>query len=290
MKLNTKIDHRIVKEYIQGQYDQKRDEQLRSFGEADPAYDLLFEIIDDLKKKTDVIDRPDDKNIPVTFTGMEDMILNIFACPVEQNEAAKLLGAIYFSEDFYTRFFIRISQLAPTFSQDDIPEMANIEIRSDEELLPGVFSIGKKPQEAETPANKYSAWLALRKKLSAVLTPRLGPIPKLAYAFLALLIAIPGSYMGISYYNTSYQLMLAEDLLQKNYRESIDGMARLSGDYGSKGISMLMDGDEPEEVYLSKVQEYTQRAVSHGSDSPKAKQLQAKVLLFAVNCPGQILY
>ena len=99
---------------------------------------------------------------------------------------------------------------------------------------------------------------------------------KPVFVSLILLVCIAGVYKGIKYYNTGYQINLAENKLLDNYQIFFKN-ARLSGGYKSTGVSMLMSSEEESESYLDQSKFNLNKAFNNKYESTKAKQLQAHI-------------
>ncbi len=99
-----------------------------------------------------------------------------------------------------------------------------------------------------------------------------------AYITLILLVCIIGGYKGIRYYNTGYQIKLAENKLLNNYQIFVEN-ARLSGGYKSTGISILLSAEEEDKTYLAQSKNNLRTAINNNPESIRAKQLQAQIFL-----------
>ncbi len=104
-------------------------------------------------------------------------------------------------------------------------------------------------------------------------------------AFATILFALfAGGRQAWQYVQTDLQVRRAEDLLNRQHRIFIKD-ARLSGDYGSSGISVLM-GEEDEQNYLQQAQARLEKALAQGEQSPKARQLLAQIFIIAQQYPA----
>lgn len=96
-----------------------------------------------------------------------------------------------------------------------------------------------------------------------------------AVIFSVLVFFIVGIYSGEKYYYTGYQISQAEKLLLNNHRIYIED-PRLSGGYGSTGISVLMGSEEKEPSYVEQTKLKLNKAIKKGSKSLKARHLLAQ--------------
>ena len=99
-----------------------------------------------------------------------------------------------------------------------------------------------------------------------------------AFAVLVFITSIVCIYQGVKYYNTDYQILRAENILLNNHRIYIES-ARLSGGYGSSGISVLMASDEDKPSFTEQAKSYIKKAIANGSKSLRAKQLLAQIFI-----------
>jgi tetratricopeptide (TPR) repeat protein len=99
------------------------------------------------------------------------------------------------------------------------------------------------------------------------------------YATVSFTILLGSTFLGIKFYNTTYQLMLSEDLLQENYRIYMEDTPRLSGGFPPTGIRTLMTGDQSDNNYLDQAMIYSDKAIDYESTSKSAKYMKARILL-----------
>jgi tetratricopeptide (TPR) repeat protein len=104
-----------------------------------------------------------------------------------------------------------------------------------------------------------------------------------ALASLALLLLSIGIYQGLRFYNRSWPLTEAEQLLQQNYRVYMKDTARLSGGYHSTGVGALMSGEEadrkPETSFSGQALALAQKAATKGANPDKIRQIEAQVYI-----------
>lgn len=113
-----------------------------------------------------------------------------------------------------------------------------------------------------------------RFRLSFDWLPRL-PLWQPAFAALLVLLALGGRWT-YRYVQTDYKVEQAANLLKQEHR-AFYKHARLSGGYGSSGISELM-GEEEKEEYSVRAEKLAAEAIKNGAESLKAKQLLAQSL------------
>jgi Putative zinc-finger len=104
-----------------------------------------------------------------------------------------------------------------------------------------------------------------------------------ALASLALLLLSIGVYQGLRFYNRSWPLTEAEQLLRQNYRVYMKDTARLSGGYRSSGVAALMSDEgadkRPETSYSGQALALAQKAATKGANPDEIRQIEAQVYI-----------
>jgi tetratricopeptide (TPR) repeat protein len=102
-----------------------------------------------------------------------------------------------------------------------------------------------------------------------------------AFAAAVLLVLIGGLFGGVRFYKTTYRIGQAESILEENYKIYYADTPRLSGDYASTGIQILMGPEEEatEASYLEEARALIKAATASGSKSTKARQLLAQTFI-----------
>ncbi len=274
------ISHIDIKDYILDKCKAVTLRELTRLRQEESTTKLLLDMIDNLKQISTPQEDEISKDISATFADVEDIISNIQAGMVESEYAQKIINRLIQSPVFFERFHIKLNQIASIMNHtDDLPEIKEIEIKTDEKILSemGVLNKVKMQQELPTGASYFLIFKPRWGKIIDIIKFPKKMIPKFAYSTIAILIITFAGNFGIRYYNTTYQLLHVENLLENNYRIYMSDSPRLSGAYGSTGISQLMDGDEAEVSYISEALNLTRKVVSFNSESPKALQLQAHI-------------
>lgn len=284
MKAQLKISHQEIVAYLHGNINQERWEEILKVREEDPVYEFLFNLIDELKSKVTIKEQlASNADVLLTFSALDDLLMRTFAGITEPTDAQQFIDGLMFSPLFYQRLIIKLSTVTPEIVLDEVPEMAQIKVKSDEEILSQVVA-QVKGDEPSAEIEPYSKPIRIWDKIREfpLLPPTL--VPRLPYAFATLLFLTLGVFWGVRFYNTSYRIHKAEKLLIENHRIYMAETPRLSGGYASTGIGMLMAGDEPRD-YLTQAFDFTEQAIENGSKSPKAKQLQAQILIIQNDYP-----
>ena len=101
------------------------------------------------------------------------------------------------------------------------------------------------------------------------------PRPAFIIAIVIFSAIIVGSYIGIHYYQTRYQLHEAEKLLKDNHKIFIENV-RLSGGFHAKGTSYILDGDSQKLSYLEQAKHRLNIAIENNAKSNEAIHLLAQ--------------
>ncbi|MEE4310641.1 MAG: tetratricopeptide repeat protein [candidate division KSB1 bacterium] len=127
-------------------------------------------------------------------------------------------------------------------------------------------------------AGDTSTEISFGEKVKSYLDRWMPGIPKPAYVAVGMLILVVAGSVGVRYYNTGYQIHVAKKTLLENHRIYFQD-ARLSGGYGSSGISMLMGDDDASPVYIAEAKKRLNHAIVKGNDSEKAQRLLAQAYI-----------
>lgn len=260
----SEVNHSIIKDYILGKNNPTDLEKLNQLSEKDPTVNQLLKIIDELKQLTVPGKNIEKENIPNSFSEIDNILLELQAGSVQPDRAQSFINWIIESPQFFDRLFTKFDQISNMQVEGDLPELQEVAIKSDDMILEelGILKKEKSASKFEELIDRIRGWFVAK--------------PRLAYATVLLLILSISSPFGVRFYNTSFQLMQAENLLQENYQIYMSQTPRLSGGYTSTGISMLMS-EEDKKDYLSDAFEKTKNADDYDSDLPEVKQIQAQI-------------
>lgn len=269
------IGHKNIKDYILDECNAEQLEQIEKLKNKNPTYKHLLNIIDELKhnSKPDIKDIT--RDIPESFSEIDSIILNIQSGSVDESFAQNFLSWLIQSPPFFEKLYTKLDQVFNLQSETDLPELQEVAIKSDEEILQqaGIFAKSNEMDSQSIIENVKTYINDIIDNIADWFQEK----PKLAYSVISILVISITSPLGIRYYNTSYQLILAENLLQDNYRIYMSDTPRLSGGYESTGISMLMSDEEEKDSYLDDALEKTKIADNYDSEIPEVKRLQAQI-------------
>ena len=269
------ISYQEIKAYLLDKTSAEVNRRIEKLKDGDLFYQLFFEIINKLKSKVSVSYQDTDAQ-SITFSEMEEMLLDILSGNIIPQKADILLKGIYQSEGNFNRLCVKIRDLVPSLTAEPVPELAQVHIKSNDEILDKIIDISCESEPLPVKPGKLSnVWNNI--KNISLIQPKYYP----RYAFAAILVFVItiGFYFGVSYYNTTHQLNLASNLLKENYRIYITDSPRLSGGYKSTGISTLLSADNDSESFLHRAAEYTNRAMATNPESYRAKLIRAQIYI-----------
>jgi hypothetical protein len=269
------VSHQEIKEYLLTMNNRAISGRMKKLKDEDTVFQLFFQIIDKLKEKASISNQHlNAGNIP--FSEVEETISNVLSNNINQRDAGRVLNAIYYSEANYQRLFIKVKQLAPALSSEPVAELADVSIKSDDEIVADILNI---PVIKEQKAGIGNTLALLWNKIKNMSLSGNKLYPRYAFVFILLIVITVSIRFAIYYYNTSYQVLKARDLLESNYRVYMKDTPRLSGEYQSTGISTLLSGEDDNESYLNQALQYTKNALQNDKKSYPAKLLQAQIFI-----------
>ena len=233
-------------------------------------------MIDQVKGGVEISDSIEDVNIPGTFDEIDELLNKLYTGDPSSEDKKVFLMGLYHSEKFYQRVLLKMGQLVPALEEELLPSLTDIQIQSDEQILANmnVLTSSKGPAKVDL---SYKIPLKFWEKVKKILRSGSPGARRWVYATVSLSILLIATLSGIRFYNTSYQIMLAEDLLQENYRIYMADTPRLSGGYGSTGISQLMGDDD--ETYINKALAHIIQALDNESTSSRVQEIQAQIFI-----------
>jgi hypothetical protein len=199
-------------------------------------------------------------------------------------EKKNFLSALYYSQHFYQRVVLRIGQIESDTDGSSLSLLSNIQIQSDEQILSDLNLHKSSPVfTKKTADDQQIIWFW--QKVKAFFNPVSSGRKRWVYATVSIAVLIIVSFAGVHYYNTTYQIMMAEDLLKENYRVYMAGAPRPSGNYGSTGVAKLMNNDE-DLSYLYKAEIHLNKAQNNGARADEIQILKARIKMFNNNLAG----
>jgi hypothetical protein len=119
--------------------DEKR--KIQKWRDEDPAGQFFFELIDSVKGRTQIAASVDaSQDLPASLETAEDLLLRILSEGAEPEEEQQFIDAILLSPVFYRRTLAMLAT-SQKDSLDEIPEIAQINVASDEEILSKVIGV-----------------------------------------------------------------------------------------------------------------------------------------------------
>ena len=105
-----KIDHRKIVSYLRGVSTKKELARIQKIRQEDPVYDCFFDLINKLKEQVSISEcTRTDKETPISFSVLEDILMRIMAGDILSTDAQQLIDGLVYSPIFYQRLLIQIS-------------------------------------------------------------------------------------------------------------------------------------------------------------------------------------
>ncbi len=134
MTSRPELPHTQVVAYIRGECDSNVLAGIAEVRANDFAYDLLFKLIDE--NRTDAgIASPSVAEATATFAAVEALLVKMLSGNFGEEEKGQLLGGLLASASFYRRLLAKLRQAAPRTALDEVPELAQIRMKTPKELL-----------------------------------------------------------------------------------------------------------------------------------------------------------
>jgi len=181
VEIDIKVSHQDIKAYLLGDIDKPASKNVLEMRKKEPVYNLFFEVIDKVSGLVDIPKSRAHLDTQMSFEAMEEIIIDILGGQIQPEVAQQFINELMHSEVSYERLLMKLSQIAPLLGQEKIPEMAEVRIKSADELL---TRAGITTGEKVDPAKRSQP--EIRERLHWILAfPK--NIPKYAFVFPVLL-------------------------------------------------------------------------------------------------------
>jgi len=196
MGLQEKIQHADLVAYLRGSSNAAMDSKIRKIQEEDPAYNALFELIEDIRQQTP----PDMYRPPVidklSFEELENMLEKLLAGNANPQEQQLFFDHLLSSASFYQRLMLKLTQMTPAMAIEEMPEFAGefVRLRSSEELLQAAGILDRPEPSVPVPGKKWSERIGEFIDKIGDLFPTVKPVyGGLSTAALAVLVILVGT-------------------------------------------------------------------------------------------------
>ncbi len=189
--------HDVVVSYLRGRLSDRERMQIEDLREGDATYAFLFELIDELKSKVRTTPQTEpNPELYFSFSQLEQLLARIFSGAGDAHDAQQFMDALQASPLVYERLLALLPAITPALAMEDLPQTADVEIRSDEEILDKIVTSREAEKEMTAAGRKTFkkprlSWLD--ENLVAPIADLLGkaklPGPAIIFAVAAVLIA-----------------------------------------------------------------------------------------------------
>jgi len=175
------LSHEIVQAYIREEASDFQNQEIAQIKEEHSEYELFFYLLDELKSKITPSEIPENKSQAwLTHSELEAGFYKILTGEIKHEEAQRMISTLHQSETSYRKALTKVGEFMP--QMHDVPELSEIAIKSDEEILSEIIGTEPVPHSIAGETGKAS-WL------KHVLTYRI-TLPSYAYLAPALIILI----------------------------------------------------------------------------------------------------
>ncbi len=140
--IQNKLSHNKFVTYLQGESDTQLNSEIKKLCREDPAYNLLFELIDDIRMRAKGEIKPVANTEYLTWAAIEGLLIKLVSGNSEPEEDQLFLGNLIKFSNFYYMLLQELSQIASIEEVADINQLIQeqVTMKSDEELLEMVNS------------------------------------------------------------------------------------------------------------------------------------------------------
>lgn len=199
MKNDPAVTHRQFVSYLLNLDKTETLETIKDLRQEDTVIDLLFALLEDLKQYVQDQHPPQAKVAAVSFSEIEELLLRLYSGNYNPKEAQRFVQALKTSPRFYHRVLAKLRQLAWVSEVADIPEMHEVQIKSDEDILADyILPSAYRQTRTQVTAPEKKPKNILDKLKSLHFPPN--PVPKYAVALavlLALVIFTPNIFLNL---------------------------------------------------------------------------------------------
>ncbi|MFQ5651677.1 MAG: hypothetical protein ACE5IY_17205 [bacterium] len=129
------MSHEMIVAYLSGKLNQDETRQIMAVKEQHAEYDLLLELIDQAKQQLETEAERGDEAFPATLSDLDRLLLRLLAGDPEDGDCAAFVKGLRCSPAFYKNVLLKIRSVTPELVMAEIPEFANIKLKTDDEAL-----------------------------------------------------------------------------------------------------------------------------------------------------------
>jgi len=225
MEKKRDIKHVEIVAYLRGESDMQLKQSIEKIRDENPVYHLLFELIEKAKSVSEINQKTDLTDQPVmSFSEIEQMLERLFSGDFSENNAKQFYNGLLSSPIFYTRLLDRLQFAIPELSREQDPDLAKVEIKSDEDILSEVLKSPGRVVEAKTKTRVTQSAEKLGHIFEAIKTFIRIPVPSPRVALLVSGISVAIILFALGYKsifkNNNYYPYLSENRVPYEYDSS----------------------------------------------------------------------
>ncbi|MFQ5753727.1 MAG: hypothetical protein ACE5HI_17190, partial [bacterium] len=189
METQQGCTQQMIVSYLHGTLEKQDEEQIKNLRKENPATELLFELIEKLKKQVTIKEKADDISyLALNYSAFEELLMRIFSGKCKRNEAQQFIDALMFSPVFYQRMLVKLESVGAVIAAAEVPQMAQVQVQSNEELLYRIHAAAARNNAASERGGIAVPAPGIKSRLADFFNR----IPRFAYAIpvVALLVAI----------------------------------------------------------------------------------------------------
>lgn len=187
MENEPRVPHRQFVEWLSNLDDDKVVRDMEKLSKTDESLDRLFFLLKELTPYLQEKHSPDRQIASASFSDIEELLLPLYSGNYKAEQARQFVQGMKTSPLFYNRVLAKLRQMASMAQTTEVPEMADVKMKSDQEILEEyILSNNQERTETRVAASK-GRMTGILEKIRNFLFP-LNPLPKYAFAMAVALI------------------------------------------------------------------------------------------------------
>ncbi len=114
------LPHDQIVAYLRGKSDKGTNLQISQLRKDNPAYQALFDLIDEFKAQANLDDKVEASNIPATFSAVEELLLRLYSGAAGGETTRQFIGGLLQSPVFYQRLWAKLAAIDPHTAPEEV--------------------------------------------------------------------------------------------------------------------------------------------------------------------------